>query len=148
MGSGMRFETPQDVEDAYYDALEAGDAEAMASVWADSDAIFCLLPMTPLAVGEQVGRLWRILFEPGRGFDLQVRHLLWIEEGDLAVHLVEERPQIQADQFQPGVPLPPPLYATHVFRRAADGWRLLVHQSSPTPPPAPSVPSAGRTALA
>ncbi|MGQ9831028.1 MAG: YybH family protein [Thermochromatium sp.] len=143
----MRFATPQDVEDAYYDALEAGDAEAMAAVWDDSEAIFCLLPMTPLAVGEQVRRLWQALLTRGRGFDLQVRHLLWIEEGDLAVHLVEEQPQIRADQPRSGAPLPP-LYATHVFRRTTDGWRLLVHQNSPTPPPAPSVPSAGHTALA
>lgn len=30
----MHYATPQDAEDAYYDALEAGDATAMIAVWA------------------------------------------------------------------------------------------------------------------
>ncbi len=139
----MPYETPQDAEDAYYDALEAGDAHAMSQVWESSDEIFCLLPMAPLAIGRQVDRLWRAIFEQGGRFDLQVRHLSWIEHGDMAIHLIEERSQLEA-----GGQTPPPIYATNVFRRSADGWRLLAHQNSPTPPPPPAVPSASRTALA
>ena len=139
----MPYATPQDAEDAYYDALEGGDGAAMTQVWEASEAIFCLLPMTPLAIGRQVHQLWRAIFEQGGRFDLQVRHLSWIEQGDLAIHLVEERTQVEA-----GKQAPPPIYATNVFRRGPDGWRLLAHQNSPTPPPPPAVPSANRTALA
>ena len=139
----MGYATPQDAEDAYYDALENGDAEAMAQVWESSDETLCLLPMMPPAIGQQVPRLWRAIFEQGGRFDLQVQHRLWIEHGDLVIHWVEERAQVA-----PGAQVPPPIYATHVYRRGADGWRLLVHQNSPTPPPPPSVPTAGRTALA
>ncbi|MBK1716594.1 YybH family protein [Thiocystis violacea] len=138
----MPYETPQDAEDAYYDALESGDAEAMTQVWEASEEIFCLLPMAPLAIGRQVQQLWRAIFEQGGRFDLQVRHLSWIEHGDLAIHLIEER-----TQGQPGA-TPPPIYATNIFRRGPDGWRLLVHQNSPTLPPPPAVPSASRTAIA
>lgn len=139
----MSFRTPQDAEDAYYDALEAGDAAAMAQIWDASDDVVCLLPMTPIAVGPQVQRLWQAIFEQGGKFDIQVRHLRWIEAEDTAIHLVEERSLGHAEGKAP-----PPIYATNVFRHGPDGWRLLLHQNSPTPPPPPAMPGNGQTALA
>ncbi len=132
----MPFDTPQDAEDAYYDALEAGDSAAMAQVWDDSDEIACLLPMTPLVLGREVLQLWRSIFEQAGAFDIQVRHLAWIETGDTAIHLIEERTQGQ-NPSQPA----PAIYGTNLFRRGPDGWRLLMHQNSPTPMP-PGGPGA------
>jgi ketosteroid isomerase-like protein len=126
----MPFETPQDAEDAFYDALEAGNADAMTAVWEDAEDIACLLPMTPLVMGREVFRLWRSLFEQIGGIDIQVRHLAWIEAGDAAIHLIEERTQSGATG-QPG----PAIYGTNLFRRGPDGWRLLMHQNAPTPSP-------------
>jgi ketosteroid isomerase-like protein len=139
----MPFETPQDAEDAYYDALESGDAESMAGVWDRADDIACLLPMTPLAVGPQVQRLWQAIFEQGARFDLHVRHLTWIEGEQIAIHLVEER----SPTGREGQPIQP-IYATNIYRRGPDGWSLLLHQNSPTPPPPPRMATDGRTALA
>jgi ketosteroid isomerase-like protein len=127
----MPFPTPQDAEDGFYDALESGDADAMARVWEASPDIACLLPMTPLIQGPAVLDLWRSMFSQGAAFDIQVRHLAWIESADMAVHLIEEQiggHDVPADR-------PPPLvYGTNLFRRGPDGWRLVLHQNSPTPP--------------
>ena len=71
----MPFDTPQDAEDAFYDALESGDADAMAQVWESSTDIACLLPMTPLIRGPEVLEMWRSMFAQGAAFDIQVRHL-------------------------------------------------------------------------
>ncbi|EXJ13299.1 YybH family protein [Imhoffiella purpurea] len=139
----MSYETPQAAEDAYYDALESGDVEAMAGVWGADEEVACLLPMTPAAIGPQVQRMWRAIFEQGGRFDLQVTHLGWVEGADLAIHLVEERVVAQ-----PGREVPSPIYATNVFRRGPDGWRLMLHQNSPTPPPPPTMPGDGQTAFA
>lgn len=131
----MSFDSPQDAEDAFYDALESGDAEAMARVWESSPDIACLLPMTPLIRGAEVLEMWRSMFSQGAAFDIQVRHLGWIEGGDLAVHLIEERIALPPDPSGgPAEPIPP-VYASNLFRRSADGWRLVVHQNSPAPPP-------------
>lgn len=143
----MPFETPQDAEDAFYDALESGDAEAMVRVWEGSGDVACLLPMTPLIRGPEVLEMWRSMFAQGASFDIQVRHLAWIEGVSLALHLIEERitlPQGPAGgrQSQPA----PPLYASNLFRRGPEGWHLVVHQNSPAPPPPGAVPpGAGRT---
>ena len=140
----MHYETPQDAEDAYYDALEAGDAVAMDEVWEASDKIACLLPMTPLTTGPEVRRLWRAIFEQGARFEIEVRHHVWIENGDLAIHLIEERTGARHDGGSP----PPAIYGTNVFRLGPDGWRLLLHQNSPAPLPPPGAASSQRTALA
>jgi ketosteroid isomerase-like protein len=126
----MPFDTPQDAEDAFYDALETGNHQAMAQVWEDSDAIACLLPMTPLIMGREVLQLWQSLLEQAGAFDIQVRHLGWIDTGDIAIHLIEEHMQGPSTD-QPTAPI----YGTNIFRRGSDGWRLLIHQNSPTPPP-------------
>lgn len=136
----MHYATPQDAEDAYYDAIEAGDAAAMMAVWEASEEIFCLLPMTPPTSGAAVARLWQSILRPGAGFAIEVRHLRWIESGDLAIHLIEER-----TASQPDGQTPPAIHATNLFRRGPDGWRLLLHQNSPLPPTAPGMPSSSRS---
>jgi ketosteroid isomerase-like protein len=127
----MPFETPQDTEDAFYDAMEAADAVAMDGIWAPSDEIACLLPMIPMVQGRQVLAMLRSLLEHNGPVDIQVEHLRWIESGDMALHLIEER--LPAPPGQPGPP--PPLYAVNAFRKAEDGWRMVLHQNSPAPPP-------------
>jgi hypothetical protein len=132
----MPFETPQDTEDAFYDALEGGNADAMTGIWETSDTIGCLLPMAPMVQGPTVLDLLRSLLGQNGPVDIQVRHLSWIESDDMALHLVEER--LPAPAGQQGTP--PPLYAVNAFRRGPDGWRMVLHQNSPAPPPPGSVP--------
>jgi ketosteroid isomerase-like protein len=93
--------------------------------------------MTPLIMGREVLQLWQSLLEQAGAVDIQVRHLGWIHAGDTAIHLVEEHMQ-DPSASQPT----PPIYGMNVFRRNADGWRLLVHQNSPGPPPLVGVPGA------
>ena len=132
----MPFDSPQDAEDAFYDALESGDADAMGQVWESSAEIACLLPMTPLIRGSEVLDMWRSMFAQGAAFDIQVRHLGWVEGGDLALHLIEERIAVPSDPASGRLGQPvPPVYGSNLFRRGADGWRLVVHQNSPVPPP-------------
>jgi ketosteroid isomerase-like protein len=101
----------------------------MAAVWGEGPDIACLLPMHPLVFGEDVRGLWAPIFAAG-AIDLQVRHLRWVELGDLAIHYVQEWVNPPAGQRAP-----PPVYAANVFRRDAAGWQLVAHQNSPTPPP-------------
>jgi ketosteroid isomerase-like protein len=128
------YNTPQDAEDAFYDALEEGDLGRLLALWADTDDISCLLPMYPMIQGrQQVEELFHHLFSRGQGVVLSVRHLNWIQTDDIAIHQVEETIQ----NPPPGQPAPPPFYGTNIDRKAADGWRLIVHQNAPTPASSP-----------
>ena len=128
------YATPQEAEDAFYDALDAGDLNQLLSVWAESDDICCLLPMYPLIQGRQdVADVFTGLFSQGHGVALAIAHLSWIQTDDVAIHQVEETIQ----NPPPDTPPPPPFYGTNIYRKDSTGWRLIVHQNAPTPPPPP-----------
>ncbi len=125
------FETPQDAEDAFYDAIEEKNLQAMLAVWDDSEETTCLLPMQPLAQGsEQLHHAWEPLLEGDFSLDIAVTHVRWLELGDIAIHYIQETAKI-AGQTQ----ITPPVYATNIYRKQHDGWSMILHQNSPAPPP-------------
>ena len=131
----MGCETAQAAEDAFYDALEAGDVDALMAVWDDADDLACLLPMQPLLHGRvAIRETFRQAFQALQGIDIHAAHLQWLTWGDTAVHLLEER------VAGPDSRLAPPVYAANLYRRGPAGWRLVMHQNAPSPPPAGSVP--------
>lgn len=128
----QKYNTPQEAEDAFYDALDEGNLQQLLSVWADSDDITCLLPMQPLIRGRQdVMELFTHIFSQQQRVSLAIAHLHWIEMDDIAIHMVEE----SILGTPPGAPAPPPFYGTNIYRKVGDDWRLVVHQNAPTPPP-------------
>jgi ketosteroid isomerase-like protein len=128
------YHTPQEAEDAFYDALDEGDLGKLLSVWAESDDVCCLLPMHPLIQSRRgVTDLFTHLLSRGHGVSLSVTHLGWIHTDNIAIHQVEET--ILAPS--PDAPAQPPFYGTNIYRKDSTGWRLIVHQNAPTPPPPP-----------
>jgi ketosteroid isomerase-like protein len=128
------YNTPQEAEDAFYDALDEGNLDQLLAVWADSDDICCLLPMHPLIQSRQaVTDLFTHMFSRDHGVSLAITHLSWIETDDIAIHQVEETVLTPS----PDKPPTPPFYGTNIYRKDNTGWRLIVHQNAPTPPPPP-----------
>jgi ketosteroid isomerase-like protein len=127
------YDSPQSAEDAYYDAFDEHDIEKMMSVWAANDNIVCLLPMYPAIKGlPAIRQAFSQVLDPKGEFDVQVRHLHWIESADVAVHLVEEHINTSAASGQK-------VYATNIYQKNADGsWHMTMHQNSPVPMPPPS----------
>ena len=132
----MSFDTPQAAEDAFYDALEEGDLDRLMAVWDDTDDLGCLLPMQPLKQGRSAVReTFRQAFQALGGINIQASHLQWLSWGDAAAHLLEE------EVAGPDGRLAPPVYAMNLFRRTPTGWRLVLHQNAPSPPPPGTIPA-------
>lgn len=130
------FASPQDAEDAFYDAIDDKDLDAMMAVWDNADHIACLLPMQPLTQGRVPMRAaWEAVLGGDFNLEIQVHHLQWIELGDVAVHYVQETATVSG-QDRPQ----PPVYATNVYRKTGDSWHLVLHQNSPAPPPPGMMP--------
>jgi ketosteroid isomerase-like protein len=129
-----RYASPQDAEDAFYDAIDERNASRLRGVWEDSADIACLLPMQPLLLGDQVHQAWAPLFGGNFHLDIEVTHIRWVMAGDLAIHYLEERVSV------PGRPAQPPVLATNIYRQGPEGWRLILHQNSRAPPP-PGTPA-------
>ena len=126
------FETPQDTEDAFYDAFEEGNIDAMMSAWAARDDIVCIQPMRRQAIGRQgVREAWEEVFSSGARLEVEVHHQHWAESGDCAIHIVLEQLTLNGDTSN----RPPPILATNLYRNYGDGWLLVLHHASPPPPP-------------
>jgi ketosteroid isomerase-like protein len=130
------FATPQDAEDAFYDAIDEQDLNAMMEVWENSDEVVCLLPMQSLVQGAaQVRGAWQPLLNGEIKVDIEVHHIHWLESGDIAIHYLQEKVKIEGQPQQQA-----PLYASNVYRKSGNGWTMILHQNSPTPPPPGMIP--------
>lgn len=123
------FATPQDVENAFYEALSRGDLEAMMAVWAEDEEIVCIHPGSGRISGyASIREAWSQVF--GNGQRLNVRHTLLSHHQDplTAVHSVIEEIALQSEPDQRA-----PVIATNVYVRGSHGWRMIVHHASPAP---------------
>ena len=122
--------TADDVEAAFYEALQSGDIDKLMACWADEDDIVCVHPGGPRVVG---GVAIRATFDamfsngPIRAMPERVRK---VESMAASVHNVLER----IDVLTAAGPGRAWVIATNVYHKTAQGWRLVVHHASPGTP--------------
>ncbi len=127
MESNPGYNTPQQVEAAFYRAFEAGDLAAMMQVWDAAADICCIHPMGKALTGPaQVSEGWASIFSSGQSLEFTLESLHWRVEGDLAVSVLYEHIRVRGET-RPR----PPMLATNVYRRRPDGWRMWLHHASP-----------------
>jgi ketosteroid isomerase-like protein len=117
-----------DIEAAFYDALQRGDIDRLMACWADEDEIFCIHPGGPRVVGATAIRAtFEAMFTDGgsvRAWPERARKIVAV---GCAVHNVLERVEVIA----PAGPTVAWVIATNVYHRTAQGWRLVAHHASP-----------------
>ncbi|MEJ0001351.1 MAG: SgcJ/EcaC family oxidoreductase [Verrucomicrobiota bacterium] len=141
--SGKIFPTAQDAENAFYEALERADLEAMMAVWSEDEEIVCVHPAgRRLAGQEQVRAAWRQMFAGGPGMRVQVTQQVVVTGMMVAVHSVHENITVAGEQRAR-----PPMVATNVYLRTPSGWRMIAHHASPAPgePAADAAPAGPAT---
>jgi len=133
------FPTPQDAEAAFYEALEAGELEAMMEVWAEDEEIVCVHPGGARLAGyDQVRESWAQILGPGQRLKVHVSNPVVLSGMMLAIHSVHENILVQGESRAR-----PPVVATNVYLRTGNGWRMILHHGSPAPqvPRAPTAES-------
>ncbi|HQR03801.1 MAG: nuclear transport factor 2 family protein [Proteobacteria bacterium] len=126
------FATPQDVEAAFYEALEKADLEAMMTVWCEDEEVACIYPGGPRMTGyAAVREIWRRGFENRPRFHIRTTLLSTVENPFTTVHTVVEYFSIESEPRQAAL-----IAATNIYIRGAQGWRLAVRHASPVPPEA------------
>ena len=134
------YANSQEAEAAFYDAFAKSDLEAMMSVWADEDEVYCVHPGAPRISGvANVRESWRRVFNSGQTLSFQLRARHEIHGMMIAVHSVYEHITIAGQG-----PARTPLLATNIYLRTDRGWRMVAHHASPAPaaPAAASTPEA------
>lgn len=116
-----------DIEAAFYEALQAGDIDKLMACWADEDEIICVHPGGPRVIGVAAIRAaFDAMFANGsiRAWPERVRK---IESLASVVHNVLERIEILTEEG----PQQAYVVATNVYHKTAQGWRLVAHHASP-----------------
>ena len=118
---------PDDVEAAFYNALQNGDIDKLMACWADEDDIVCVHPGGPRLVGAMAIRAtFEAMFSNGsiRSWPESARKM---QAAASAVHNVLERVEV----LGPEGPTQAWVIATNVYHRTAQGWRMVAHHASP-----------------
>ena len=125
--SNPNFATPDDAEQAFYEALEQRDLDALMSVWSEDDEIVCVHPGGPRTVGHgPVRAAWAEVLANGpvriRIAQVHANHGMMV-----AVHNLIEQIIVTSPQGQQVVQV----VASNVYFKGPAGWRLVLHHASP-----------------
>ena len=107
----------------------------MMAVWANDDSIACIHPLAaPLNGRAAVAAGWNSMFEAAGQFQILVEVAHDIREPNQVIRIVREYLTI-GQETEPR----PPILATNVYRKDAEGWHMMLHHASPlhvggTPP--------------
>ena len=116
-----------DVEAAFYDALQQGDIDKLMACWADDDDIVCIHPGGPRVVGAiAIRATFEAMFSNGsiRAWPERTRKT---HAAAAAVHNVLERVEVMG----PEGPAQAWVIATNVSFKTTQGWRMVAHHASP-----------------
>jgi ketosteroid isomerase-like protein len=130
MPSQKIFASPQDVETAFYEALERCDIEAMMAVWAEDEEVVCVHPGGPRLIGYAMIRdAWQHVFANGRKLRVRLSQQISMTTPFAMVStLMEHIATLDNENVSA------PVAATNVYVRGALGWRMVAHHASPVPP--------------
>ena len=116
-----------EIETAFYEALQNGNIEKLMACWADEDEVVCVHPGGPRVVGTLAIRAaFDAMFSNGsiRAKPHQVRK---VESLTSVVHNVLERIEVLTESG----PAHAYVLATNVYHLTAQGWRMVAHHASP-----------------
>jgi ketosteroid isomerase-like protein len=124
------FASAQDVETAFYEALERSDIETMMAVWAEDEEVVCVHPGGPRLTGYTVIRdAWQRIFAGGRKLQVRLSQQKTVTTPFAVVSTLLEHITSPDDGN-----LSAPVAATNIYVRGPLGWRMVAHHASPVPP--------------
>ncbi len=119
-----------DIEAAFYEALQNADIDKLMACWADEDEIVCVHPGGPRLMGPgSIRAAFDAMFANGsiRAYAEKIRK---VETMSASVHSVLERIEVMTEEG----PRHAYVIATNVYHKTAEGWRMVAHHTSPGTP--------------
>ncbi len=123
------FSTPDEAENAFYEALEQGDVAQLMDVWADDEEVVCIHPGGARLIGhDAVQASWQEIFA-NAPVPIRPTRLHAVQSMMSCVHTVVEQLVVDTGRGQQVVNC----YATNVFHKGPAGWRMVLHHASQAP---------------
>lgn len=125
----LLLSSPEECEQAFYEALDAGDSEAVNDLWLEDDDVVCIHPGGPrLTSYAAVKSSWTAILAGG---PVQARCTLVksLETPTVALHNVVEEVVVGEGKQQHVVRV----LATNVYVKTPAGWKMVLHHASAAP---------------
>ena len=123
------FPTPEDAENAFYEAFERANIALMMAVWAETDDVVCIHPRGPRLTGfDAVRESWVQIFSGGSTLRVRTTEAKRFSGQALAVHSVIELVAPPGAESTPTA-----VFATNIYELTESGWRMVVHHATPAP---------------
>jgi uncharacterized protein (TIGR02246 family) len=120
--------TPNDIETAFYEAMQAGDLERLMACWADDDDIVCIHPGGPRIAGTaSIRAAFEAMFSDGGTINAHPEHIRRVDAMASAVHSVVEKIEVLTPEGRAHAYV----LATNVYHKTPQGWRMVMHHASP-----------------
>ena len=117
-----------DIESAFYEALQNADLERLMACWADDDEVVCIHPGGARLIGLGAIRSAFDALMSNGSVRVQAQAVRKIVAMGCAIHSVRERIEITTNEG----PVEVFVLATNVYLKTPQGWRMVVHHASPS----------------
>ncbi len=119
--------SPEDTEQAFYDALEAADLEALMELWAHDEQVVCIHPGGPRLVGiEAIRESWKEILAGG-ALHIRPTEMHAVTGLMMSVHNLVEQVVVSENRTQHIIHV----VTTNVYFKGPDGWKMVMHHASP-----------------
>lgn len=116
-----------EIEAAFYEAMQTGDLDKLMACWADEDDIVCVHPGGPRLVGNaNIRAAFEAMFANGT-IHAKPEQVCKVESLTSAMHSVVERIAVLTNEGEQQALV----LATNVYQRTPQGWRMVAHHASP-----------------
>src|SRR5215204_1842270 len=125
----LMLSSPEECEQAFYEALDSGDSEALNELWLEDDDVVCIHPGGARLTGyTEIRSSWTSILAKG---PVHARCTLAksLETPTVALHNVIEEVVVGEGKQQQVVSV----LATNVYVKTPAGWKMVLHHASPAP---------------
>lgn len=125
----LLFASSAECEQAFYEALEAGDIDAVTDLLHDDEDVYCVHPGGPRLIGFAAVRAsWAAILANG-AVSIRAQARKALETPTVALHNVIEEVVVE----QGGQRKVVHVIATNGYVKTPSGWKMVLHHASPAP---------------
>ena len=125
----LLFASSEECEQAFYEALDNGDAAALADLWLDDSDVVCVHPGGPRMTGYGAVRAsWMAILSNG-ALHVRAASRKSLDTPTVAVHNVIEE-VIVGQGAERRIAR---VIATNAYVKTAAGWKMVLHHASAAP---------------
>jgi ketosteroid isomerase-like protein len=119
------FASAEAVEEAFYEALERADVDAVMALWSEDEEPVCIHPSGPRLIGlTAIRQSWEQILEQGpvhiRPIDLHI-----VQSGAISVHNMIEQIVVHGTESTQMMQVS----TTNVYVKGPLGWQMVIHHA-------------------